>query len=113
MPIGVVSCVVTVSVAVPLPPAARVMDLGDSETLGPLGEMLAERSMAPANPPLLANVIVDDPEPPGVICKAAGLDEMAKSGGTGCVTVMLWLVDAVAPAESRTVSWTMKDPAVV
>src|SRR5689334_9780336 len=101
---GVVSCVVTVSVAVELPPAARVTAVGESEKLGPFGEMLAERLIVPANPPLLDNVIVDDPEPPSIICKDEGLDEMVKSGGAGCVTVMLWLVEAFAPAESWIVS---------
>ena len=89
MPIGVVGCVVTASVEAELPPAVRVIEVGVSETPGPLGEILAERLIAPANPPLLVNVIVDDPEPPGIIRKAEGLDEMAKSGGTGCVTVTL------------------------
>ena len=108
-----VSCVVTVSVAVKLPPEARVTDVGDIETPGPLGEMPAERLIVPANPPVLANVIVDDPEPPRVICNVDGLDEIVKSGGADCVTVTLWLVDALVPAESWIVSWTVKDPAVV
>lgn len=108
-----VSCVVTISVAVELLPRARFTDVGDRETLGPLGEMFAERLTVPANPPLLANVIVDDPEPPRTICKDEGLDEMVKSGGTGCVTVMLWLVDAFVPVASRTVSLTVKEPVVV
>ena len=113
MPIGVESCVVTVIVAVELPPAARATDVGDSEMPGPLGERLEERLIDPANPPLLANVIVDDPELPGIICNVDGLDEIVKSGGAGCVTLMLRLVDALVPAESWIVNWTVKDPAVV
>ena len=89
MPSGVVSWVVTVSVAVELPPATSVTDVGDSETPGPLGETLAERLIVPANPPVLVNVIVDDPEPPTLICTVDGLDVTVKSGGAGCVTAIV------------------------
>ena len=80
---GVVSCVVTVSVAVELPPETRATDVGDNEIPGPLGEMLGKRLIVPANPPVLVSVIVDDPEPPRMICSVEGLAVTVKSGGAG------------------------------
>lgn len=108
-----VGCVVTVSVAVELPPTDRVMEVGDNEMPGPPSEMPAIRLTVPANPPVLASVMVDDPEPPRIILKVDGADERVKSVGAGCVTVMLWPFDAFAPVESLTVNWTVKDPVVL
>ena len=97
---------------VALPPDDKVTEAEDKETAGPLGEMLAERLTVPVKPPVLATVILDDPEPPGTIWSVVGLDAIVKSGGAGWVTVMSWLADAVAPAASWTVSWTVKIPGV-
>ena len=60
--------------------------------------------IAPANPPLLAKVIVDDTEPPGPVRSVTGFGDIMKSGGTGFVTVMLWLVETVVPVESCNVN---------
>ena len=105
-------CVVTVSVAVEVPPATKSTDIGDSEKPGPLGEMLAERLIVPVNPPALVSVIVDDPEPPTLICTVDGLEVTAKSGGAGCVTVIVCDTVAFAPAESVTRGCAVKFPLV-
>ena len=112
LPVGVEDWVVTVSVAVALPPEVRETDDGFNETLGPLGEMFEESVTVPPNPPVLASVIVDDPEPPGTIWKVEGLEVMVKSGVGGCVTVTVWDAVAVALAESVTWSWTVNEPEV-
>ena len=57
-------------------------------------------------------MIVEVPDEPGENCNVEGLDEIVKSGATGCVTITLWAVEAVAPTESRTVSCTVKGPLV-
>lgn len=53
---------------------------------------------------MLAKVIVDDTEPPGAVRSVTGFGDMVKSGGTGFVTVMLWLVETVVPVESCNVN---------
>ena len=106
------SCVVTVSVTVEVAPAAKITDMEDRERPGPLGEMLAEGLIVPVNPPMLVSITVDDPEPPTMICIVDGLDVMAKSGGAGCVTVIVCDAVAFAPAESVTSSCTVKFPLV-
>ena len=97
-----VGCVVTVNVAVEVPLAAKFRDMGDSEKPGPLGEMPAKRLTVPVNPPVLVTVIVDDPDPPTMICIVDGLDVTVKSGGAGRITVIVCDAVAFAPIESVT-----------
>lgn len=107
-----VGCVVTVSVAVEVPPAAKFTDTEDSEKPGPIGEMLAERLIVPVNPPVLVRVITDDPDPPTMICIVDGLDVTVKLGSAGSATVIVCDTVAFAPAESVTNSRTVKFPLV-
>jgi len=68
----------TLRVAVPIPPAARLIVDGNTLVLGPEGETVATRTTAPVKP-LLVTVIVEVPVDPTMIVNETGLAAMAKS----------------------------------
>ena len=73
----------TVKVELPVPPDARLTLVGFNEADGPLGETVAKRFTALANPARLVRLIVDVAEAPGVTARPLGFAEMKKSGCEG------------------------------
>jgi len=91
-----VDAVDTVKVEVPVPPEARLTLIGFNETDGPLGETVATRFTAFANPARLVRLIAEVAEEPGVTARPLGFAEMKKSGCKGCET----LTETVTECES-------------
>ena len=83
----------TLSVAVPCPPDARVTVELLSDVLGPgVGETVAERVTVPENPFRLVSDIVDPAEEPLVRVNEVGLAAMLKSPGLTETTLTVTVV---------------------
>jgi len=78
-----VDAVDTVRVEAPVPPDVRLMLVGFNEAKGPLGETVATRFTALANPARLVRLIVEVAVDPGVTARPLGLAEIKKSGCEG------------------------------
>ena len=85
------------SVSVDDPEPGAEMLAGLKPAVTPEGKPLADRAIAELNPPEMAALIVDCPEPPGAIVSAAGLAESEKRGVLPEVTVSVMLVVSVRP----------------
>ncbi len=81
---GVEVVVAIFSVERPVPPEVKVTGVGLTETVGPVGETVADKLTEPANP-TLASEMADVPEDPAVIVRLEGLAERLKSAVTARV----------------------------
>ena len=73
------------------------MALGLKPAVTPAGKPLAERVIAELNPPEMAAVIVDFPEPPGATVTAVGVAESANPGALLEPIVRLTLAVSFSP----------------
>ncbi len=96
----------TESVEVAVPPDLTVTVIGFREARGPAGLTDALRMILPEKVPRLVSVTMVVPDPPTRTDSPLGLSVMLKSE-VEALTEILFVTVELAPAESKTVNWTL------
>ncbi len=86
----------TLRVDVPDPPGFRVTDVVLRDSLGPVGETVAERLTVPLNPLTLVRVMSDVTVEPAGILSELGLEAMEKSV-TATAMEVVWEIEPLVP----------------
>ena len=96
MPTGSFFSVLTLRVDVPDPPGFRVTDAVLSDSLGPVGETVAERLTVPLNPLMLVRVMSDVTVEPAGRLSELGLEAIRKSV-TATAIEIVWEIEPLVP----------------